>query len=558
MRRCRRIIHPINDIRMNNKKFGKGKFYMKSMRIYILLVVLGLAVIPVGIRAFDWFSPIPKIETESVSSAMCEEHGLISGQCPFCDPALIETQGFCAGHGVPEALCHRCSPELEAAFRKQGDWCGGHNVPESQCEICNPGILDKYNSFQAQTGLSVTCGSIRSSESLSGAESDNFFDDFDGSDDVETFPRYKKSPAVGCTTQDLRVTFPDAQIPSQVGIETTAAIALSVPPEISCDAVIDYDRSSYTRISSPASGILKQVNTDLGNTVKKGDVLAVVDSEEFGAAKAAFLETDIRLSQLALEYDRAMRLFEKQISSEKDMLESKTRVDECRVRLSGAKQRLKNLGLTENDINRMKKNNDTSSLLSIESPLSGVVVKRNGVNGELVSSSHPLFDIAAVDKMWALLNVHEPDLAKVSMGQQVMITISGLEGNTYEGMVSWISTAIDPATRSLQVRVDVDNTGGRIKAGMFGNARILLAVSSQAIGIPVASVQWDGCCNLVFVKVSDLVYAPRKVKIGFRTGDYYAVNSGLTPGEQVVTQGSFILKTEILKSNIGAGCCPES
>jgi cobalt-zinc-cadmium efflux system membrane fusion protein len=386
----------------------------------------------------------------------------------------------------------------------------------------------------------------------------SFFDDFDAPDDVETFPRFKKSPAVGCTTQDLRVTFPDARIPSQIGIETTPAIALSVPPVISCDAVFDYDRSSYTRISAPAAGILRQVNTDLGKTVNKGDALAVVDSEEFGAVKAVFLEAEIRVSQLALEYDRAMRLFEKQIASHRDMLESKTRMDEWRVRLSGAKQRLKNLGMSEKDIDRVKENNDTSLLLPIESPINGVVVKRSGVAGERVSSSRPLFDIAAVDKMWALLNVYEQDLAKVSIGQQVMITISGLEGNTYEGTVSWISTAIDPVTRSLQVRVDVDNTGARIKAGMFGNARILLADSLQATGIPVASVQWDGCCNLVFVKVSDMVYAPRKVKIGFRTGDYYTVESGLDPGEQVVTQGSFILKTEILKSNIGAGCCPES
>ena len=166
---------------------------MQSMHKYILLVVLGLAVIPAGIWAFDWFSPIQKTELKTNQSALCEAHGLEAGQCPFCDSSLIETQGFCAGHGVPEALCHRCQSGLEAAFRKQGDWCGGHDLPESQCEICNPGVLDKYRKNaghpDAQAGVSGESGDT------------SFFDDFDDAGDMETFPRYKKSPAIGCTTQ---------------------------------------------------------------------------------------------------------------------------------------------------------------------------------------------------------------------------------------------------------------------------------------------------------------------------------------------------------------------
>jgi len=520
---------------------------MRSIRMYILLVVLGLAAIPMGIWAFDWFSPLKQTEPGPAQSTLCEAHGLEPGQCPFCDASLIETQGFCAGHGVPEALCHRCRPGLEAAFRKQGDWCGGHNLPESQCEICNPGILDKYRDNDEVSGVS---GEIPAS-----AGDTSFFDDFG---DQQTFPRYKKSPAIGCTTQDLRVTFPDVQIPDQVGIKTTPAISLSLSPELQCDVITDYDRSAYTRVSAPASGILSQVRTDLGQRVDKGDVLAMVDSEEFGSAKAAFLEANIRVRQLELENERAMRLFDKQIISHKDMLESKTSMEQSRIKLARTQQRLKNLGLTDDQIRRVKKANDTSSLLSITAPISGVVVKRSGVNGELVSVSRPLFDIAAVDKMWALLNIYEPDLSKVALGQKVRISLSGLEANVYEGIVSWISTEIDPDSRSLQVRADVNNTDNRIKAGMFGSGRIFLKNSSPMTGVPVASVQWDGCCNLVFVKVSDLVYAPRKVKIGFRKGDYYAVESGVKSGEQVVTQGSFILKTEILKNNIGAGCCPES
>ena len=525
---------------------------MQLKRKYILLAMGGFvamcfAAVPVGIRLFDCFAPSVSTGTEPETIKLCEEHDLATSLYPFCNPGVIESSGICSEHGVPEALCHRCRPELESIFRKQGDWCAGHNVPESQCQTCNPGILDKY----LKQADPVAALDQAPNESVNSS----FFDDFDTQ---QPFPRYKRRPTPGCTTQDQQVRFPDSQIPSQIGIEIEPAVPLAISPELSCDATTDYDRSSYTQVSTPAVGIIRQIKTEIGRKVNKGDVLAVIDSKEFGLAKTAFLEANVRAGRLAIEYERDLRLYEKNITSQKDMLESKTRVEESHIQLSGAKQYLKNLGLTEVDIERVKKEKDTSSLLVIESPITGVVVKQIAVVGELAYSMPPLFEVAATEKMWVLLNVYEPNLTIVALGQKVAVTLSGLEGNTWNGAVSWVSTAIDPVTRSLQVRVDVDNSDGRIKAGMFGSALIQLDNTSQKVGIPKDALQWDGCCNMVFIRLSDRVYAPRKVKIDYRTGDYYAVASGVSPGEMVVTQGSFLLKTEILKGNIGAGCCPDA
>jgi cobalt-zinc-cadmium efflux system membrane fusion protein len=90
---------------------------------------------------------------------------------------------------------------------------------------------------------------------------------------------------------------------------------------------------------------------------------------------------------------------------------------------------------------------------------------------------------------------------------------------------------------------------------MFARARITLRHRESALLVPEDSVQWEGCCNIVFVRNSDTEFEPRKVHLGVATGNVYEVLSGVKEGEDVVTQGSFLLKTEILKGNIGAGCC---
>jgi cobalt-zinc-cadmium efflux system membrane fusion protein len=101
----------------------------------------------------------------------------------------------------------------------------------------------------------------------------------------------------------------------------------------------------------------------------------------------------------------------------------------------------------------------------------------------------------------------------------------------------------------------LENKDGQLRANMFAQASISLRDRRQSLVVPKESVQWEGCCNVVFVKESETVFLPRKVHLGVATGTLYEVLSGIEEGEEVVTQGSFLLKTEILKGSIGAGCC---
>jgi len=375
------------------------KHINKGLKRYIIL----FAVFSAFVYCVDFHKS--SIARESDDFFNCG-HNLEIDRCPFCDPDLIETQGFCDGHGVPEALCHRCRPELEDAFRMENDWCGGHNIPESQCEICNPGILDKYRS---KNGVSL---GVQNAASCSAG-------------DPSTFPRYRQNPAEACRTHELRVRFASPDISEQIGIQTFSAMSLTLAHEIVCDAVIDYNRNSYTKVTSQGDGILRNIFKNL----------AIVDSKDFSAAKAAFLKSNEKILFLESEFKRKLELSEKKVISQIKMLESKTRLADCRIEFSKAIQELKNYNLTEEQINRIRETKDASSELKIVSPLSGVVVKRNAVIGEMVYPSGILFDIADVNTMWAILYISEPYLSQIDTGQKINLTISGLDGANFSAAI---------------------------------------------------------------------------------------------------------------------------
>ena len=122
------------------------------------------------------------------------------------------------------------------------------------------------------------------------------------------------------------------------------------------------------------------------------------------------------------------------------------------------------------------------------------------------------------------------------------------------GTIAWISTAVDDQTRTVKVRADVANPEGRLLAYTFGKAHITVREAPTAIAVPNAAIQWEGCCHIAFVRLTDDIFQTRKVKLGAKVNGFTEVLIGLMPGEVVATEGSHVLKSEILKSALGAGC----
>ena len=163
--------------------------------------------------------------------------------------------------------------------------------------------------------------------------------------------------------------------------------------------------------------------------------------------------------------------------------------------------------------------------------------------------------IVDTSRMWAMLDVDASDLRKVAVGQAILLNLDGQEDQTLGGRVTWISTSMDQRTRTIKVRAELNYSGGLLKACGYGTAKIITRDNRQAVLVPKSAVQWDGCCNIAFMRRTRNEFVPRKLLLGYDAGDHYEVLRGMNGGEEVVTQGSFLLKTELKKESIGAGCC---
>jgi cobalt-zinc-cadmium efflux system membrane fusion protein len=477
------------------------------MRRWILLAIL-------------W---MPGCEVEEMRDDWCVEHEVAESRCPFCNPSLVETMGFCEGHGVPEALCTRCDPDVIPAFQAVGDWCAGHEIPESQCEICSPPAMKE--------------------EAV----------DIERVPDDE-IPRSARAPSVLCETEKLRIRLRSPEVARNAGLGVAVVEERSIRRVIDAHVEIAHDENRLARVGARVPGIIREVGRDLGESVEAGQTIAVIDSAELGTTKADHLQAIALQALWKRNRDRERALLEKGIATEQDAHEAETRYEEHRIAVERTAQGLRHLGLDDEEIREVARSGNTSSLLPLHAPRSGVVLERSAVIGQVVDPTDTLFVLADPAHMWAMLDIYETDLGRVAVGQDVVIRIDGLDGETYPGRITWVGTSVDPRTRTIPARAEMENPDGLLRANMFGEGEIQVG-AGDVVAVPREAVQWEGCCNVVFLRRSETLYEPRKVRLGYSTRTVYEVLDGLVPGDRVVTDGAFLLKTEILKESIGAGCC---
>jgi len=505
------------------------------MKNVLIVIVLGAIALAGGlglIIAADHYGVIgdQKQAADVVQASVCE-HDVDVARCPLCNPDLVDSMGWCKGHDVPEALCTRCSPDVIPAFKATNDWCGEHGLPESQCTKCGA------STTPTQSKPDATMASLSKPQS-----SDNIL-------------RSQRPPSETCSNAFSTVQLKSPAVARRAGIRIEPLRTETIEQTVVCNAQVAFDGDRYAHLSSRAPGTIASVNVDLGQRVARGDVLAVVDSTELGSAKARLLQAQSLVELWRKNHEREQSLQERNVATEKDVLEAETKLVESQVELSNARQRLRNLGLSDDDIDAVAESGITNSQLPLRAPFDGVVVKRHAAVGEVIDTSTPLFSIADASRMWVMLDVYENDVPNLRVGQPVKVSLDAMDDRTFEGTLTWISSEVDPRTRTIRARAEVDNPDGLLRANMFGRAEIVVKSLEEALLVPEAAVQWDGCCNIVFVRHTDTIYQPYKVKLGYKRDGSFVVEDGLPRSESVVTQGSFLLKTEILKGNIGAGCC---
>jgi cobalt-zinc-cadmium efflux system membrane fusion protein len=352
----------------------------------------------------------------------------------------------------------------------------------------------------------------------------------------------------------MKIRFASDAATQKAGVKTSVTGQGTVSDRIEVFAEVMFDQNKIAHIALPVDGILQKVNADLGDRVSADEVLARVTSVEISKAIGDYRRAiaQDRLKEQTIERERKLR--KENISSERDLQEAIAAHQAADAEVLQTRHQLLALGLSSSQVSELEKDKTTSTALEVRAPFAGEVVDRAAVQGALVETGTPLFKIVDRSKMWAMLKVPAGKIDQVRLGQRVEIRLDADPGQIFEGRVTWISAEIDENTRMAKVRAEISNPEKRLRSGVFARGSIILTVTEDAVVIPQSSLQQIDDQYLAFVKLEEDLYEARPVTLGAKQGDDRQILEGLIPGETIVVKNSFVMKSQLLLSRLGAGC----
>jgi cobalt-zinc-cadmium efflux system membrane fusion protein len=332
------------------------------------------------------------------------------------------------------------------------------------------------------------------------------------------------------------------------------AVGLTVPARVA------FTQDGVAQVAARVPGRIGRLEVQLGERVKKGQVLGYLESPELGQAQADYLSAVTKARVTEDNFRREKELLAKGITSEREMREAESAFVTAQAERNAADVRLHAMGLTDAEILSMRNNEHYSSRFPARSPLDGTVVAIAATVGQAVEATTHLFTVGNLSELWVLLDVPEAQLATVRRGQPVDVTVPAFPGRRFQGQVQHVGDVIDEKTRTVLVRVAVPNTDGALKPGMYATAEVATGARSGGdageptrLVLPREAVHKVGDANVVFVPAGDNRFRPVEVRLGQSSAKEVEVLSGLEPGTRVVTQGAFVLKSELMKESLGEG-----
>jgi len=310
------------------------------------------------------------------------------------------------------------------------------------------------------------------------------------------------------------------------------------------EVVVNPDR--FAHIVPRVSGVVQKVNKKLGDRVRSGDVLAILDSRELSDLKSSFLAARERLSLAEVTFDREDRLWKDGISSEREYLAAKQMLAEMRIEARSAEQKLHALGFSDAYLTTLFDQPDVSyTQYEISAPFDGIVVAKHITLGENVKDDAEIFSVADLRSVWAELTVYQKDLPHLKMGDKVHISAKE-GGEVVTGLVSYISPTIDEVTRTATARIVLPNQNGQWRPGLFVTGAVEVDSKRVAMLVPKTALQNVENRICVFVQ-TEAGFEPQPVVVGQTNMMQAEILEGLHPGLRYVTRGAFILKAQLEK-----------
>ena len=353
-----------------------------------------------------------------------------------------------------------------------------------------------------------------------------------------------------------------ARVPAHLisgGLVGTAAVATrAVEMPVVLTGEVRFDERRVGHVSALAEGVVTAVHVALGDRVRKGQPLVTLDCAAVGEGQAEYLAARGLLELARRNFERVSSLREEAIAAEKEFLLAKQEHEAAEIRAAGALAGLARYGVSAADARTLAEG-DVRGRLTLRAPLEGSVLAMHAVPGELAGTDVPLLTIGDRATVWVWADLYEGDLAAVSRAQAAgelaaAVAVAAYPDEAFAGVVDLVSPSMEESSRTVKVRIEVPNPDGRLLAGMFADVQLFLPGTATALAVPTAAVLSDEGREFVFVHHHDDFYVRRPVTVGRAAGGWTEILAGLTTAQTVATEGAFLLKSDVLRAKMGAGC----
>ncbi len=347
------------------------------------------------------------------------------------------------------------------------------------------------------------------------------------------------------------------------GIEVAQATRTSVTGAITIPGVLSFDPQHTAQISSLLDGKVVFIAAQVGDEVRRNQVLVTVHAPALAQAKTLYLQAGAKLELARREFERAEVLLKEEAIDQKEHLRRRTEFENASSEFAVAESNLHSYGLDQAAVDQLlsqarRPNNGTAAnddlaepYLHLTAPIAGHVVERDVIIGQHIEPQKMLLTVSDLSTLWALLDAREADLPHVARGREVRITTSIYADRVWRGRVDHVGDVVDEKTRTVKVRVLVRNDDRLLKPNMYIQGELPDAVSARdVLTVPQEAIQTISGESVVFVLEGADKFVARPVELGDRVGARRAVLRGLSGSEVVVVAGAFNLKAELLKSTL--------
>jgi len=334
---------------------------------------------------------------------------------------------------------------------------------------------------------------------------------------------------------------------NSLGIKVETLSEGDASSTISRPASVRYDLDQIAKVGPRIEAKVVKVIKDLGERVTQDEPIALMSSVGLGKAKAEYIRLRTELKAEKAHYEREKSLYEQEISSRAEKLQAEAHYQEAKAAYNAAAESLRLYGLTKNDVQNIEAGSDRPlSHFYLTSPLDGVIQERDISPGKTISPNETPIQVANLSKMWVMIDAYEQDIRYLNKGQNVSLSVRSIPGETFEGKTDWVSYSLEKQTRTMPVRAVIENPNQKLRAGMFGTARISTGKERNVAMIPIDAVQTIEGEQVVFIPGNEEgSYKPVEVMLGSENEGYVEIASGLEPGQQAVIAGAFDLKSAL-------------